>query len=242
MSNTLAAYKGRLSSNANPNINQGINIFYDLDDQNAFSITHSGGGSVVNDLLNVSFPYFGQVSLGGQYNGDKASLSGTDTILESFSSVDYQTLVYPEAASSLSTNKYKFSFGVGQAEFYVTNNAKFQISIGFDPDVSVNWICSFVSTSGTTQTQITTVPVTTAATMLRVNANRNACYFYINNVLVASFLHGLSEFNTNPLYGIGIRYNYERGTSTVPGQTPAVRIDALKIAGTYLTPREFVNV
>ena len=243
MSNTLAAYKGRLSSTANPNINQGINLFYDFDDLGSFTTQTTGSGAAINSgLQNASFSYFGQVSLSGAYNGDEVSIKTDFISLPSFASLDLQTLVYPEGTSSLTSTKYIFSFGIGQSGFYPSNGGKNQISIGFDPDTSANWICAYSSVSGTFQTQITTVPVTTAATLLRINANQSACYFYINNVLVASILHGLSEFSTNPFYANALAYNYFRKLGNNPSATPAVRIDSLKLSGTYLTPREFVNV
>ncbi len=237
-----AAFKSRISTIQN--VNQGVDEFYDFigGDYGPFiQLYEGGGGASVSAGDSVGY-YPGNVGTFIQSAGDSVSLVTTpssSTILYGVTT-DFQMRFTPAQAldPSISTSNYKRSGAAGffADSLYVQNGTAEGAYFYWNGAVSNNLICKYVS-SAYTGTFVTSHVFQREDLYIRVVMNPNSTSYYINNVLVNTFIHGSNEQTPTATTQFGFKdYKIDSGA------TVGLTVDAIKFSQKLSPNRQFRNV
>jgi hypothetical protein len=238
----VASYKKRLSYVTTTN--QGINVFYDFLGGNTvpFTVAVGGSGQLSTSAGDPVGYYPGLVATFLQFAADAitlctSTLDGVDLVGKSS---DFQMRLTPAQTGdpTIGTANNKRSGGIGF--FNSPNNIEAGTANGvyfyWNGNTSNNFICKYVSPT-TTDTFVTTHLFQREDLYLRIIVNPSASYFFINNSLVYTSVHGGNEFvsgglNMPTIFGFK-DYKIDNGANV------GMAVDAIKFVQTLTTPRTF---
>jgi hypothetical protein len=224
----VAAYKSRTAGIQN--INQGVVFIDDFFGVGStagsgytsqfFQGSSAGGGFVSGD----SGVYSGQATLSVQSSGDAAGLQTASIVTTASASIDYQ--IRCKFLALYTSTQMTARIGIQHIASLASSNG---VYFKYDRSISNNWIACHKN--GSLTSTITSVPVSTDDTYLRIVANGTRALFYINNVLVATVIQDIPTDTQVPMVYMA---------STLTDQNVVLYVDAITIAQKFNTPRSFI--
>jgi hypothetical protein len=223
-----AAYKSKVAGIQN--INQGVQWIDDFFGVGStlssgyvsqfFRGDSAGGGYVASD----GGLYSGQVTLFVQSNGDTAALYTASVVTTDTASIDYQIRCKFDALYT--TTQMVTRIGLQHIPSAPSSSG---VYFKYDRSVSNNWIACH--NNGVLTSTVTTVPVSTSDTYLRIVVNSTRALYYINNVLVATIVKSIPTDTQIPTVYM---------ESTLTDQSVTLYVDAIAFSQKFNTPRQFI--
>jgi|SRR6478609_4311850 len=225
------------------NVNQGVVAFDDFievssniaDPFNYIGIyfqSSTTSSAQITPVYSTIFP--GAVSLYIEDQGDTAVLETLPVLNLSVNNLlDVQTrFMMTSLGTGSQIHKTSFGFSDNFADRSSESNAAV---IYYDLSISPNYICYVKDQiNGTSQVITTVAAAANTDTYFRVTITPNVCYFYINNVLVATI-------NNSPVTANLFSLGWSREKTVGNNTGSSLYVDAIGITQQLTTPRTFVN-